>query len=77
MHKKSLFKIGDLAKLSEVSVKTIRPHANTELLLPTARTKVRFRLFSKSGRVRLELIRTLSTADFGTGEVKKLDLSQK
>jgi DNA-binding transcriptional MerR regulator len=68
----TLLKIGDLAKLSGVSVKTIRHYSDTDVLPPSSTTEAGFRLYSQSDWARLELIRTLREAGFGLSAIKKL-----
>lgn len=67
-----LYKIGDLAQLSGVPIKTIRHYSDIGVLPPAATTRAGFRLYSNSDRARLELIRSLREAGFGLSAIKEL-----
>lgn len=58
------YKIGDLARLSGVPIKTIRHYSDVGVLPPAATTKAGFRLYRDEDRARLELIRSLREAGF-------------
>lgn len=72
MYKGKLLKIGDLAQLSGVPVKTIRHYSDIGVLPPSDTTEAGFRLYSKADWARLELIRTLREADFSLPAIKEL-----
>ena len=67
-----LHKIGDLAKLSGVSVKTIRYYSDIGILPPSATTEAGFRLYSDADRARLESIRTLREAGLSLPAITEL-----
>lgn len=54
-----LYKIGDLARMSGVTAKTIRFYSDSGLLPPTATTEAGYRLYDDAARGRLETIRAL------------------
>lgn len=54
-----LFKIGELARLSGVPVKTIRFYSDLGILPPSEVNEAGYRLYSDTDRARLALIRTL------------------
>lgn len=58
-----LYKIGELAELSGVPVKTIRFYSDIGALPPTRVLESGYRLYSHADRVRLDLIRTLRELD--------------
>lgn len=58
-----LYKIGELAEMSGVPVKTIRYYADIGALPPTTVLDSSYRLFSDDDRARLELIRSLRDLD--------------
>jgi DNA-binding transcriptional MerR regulator len=72
MHKQKLLKIGDLASLSGVPIKTIRHYSDIGVLPPTATTGSGFRLYSDADRARLELIRVLREVGFSLDTIRRL-----
>src|SRR5687768_5363149 len=67
-----LYPIGEVAKLTNVPIKTIRYYADLGLLPPSATTEARYRLFSATDIWRLELIRTLRLFGFALGDIGEL-----
>lgn len=66
------WRIGELARLTAVPVKTIRFYSDSGLLPPAARTAQRYRLYGPTHRVRLEQIRTLRELGFGLATIAGL-----
>ena len=58
------FRIGELARLSGVTAKTIRFYSDSGILPPTATTAAGYRLYSEADRGRLETIRALRELGF-------------
>lgn len=67
-----LYKIGDLARLSGVPIKTIRHYSEIGVLPPSGTTEAGFRLYSDADRARLESIRTLREAGLSLAAIKEL-----
>jgi len=67
-----LYKIGDLARLSGVPIKTIRHYSDIGVLPPSAITEAGFRLYSNADRARLESIRTLREAGLSLSAINEL-----
>jgi DNA-binding transcriptional MerR regulator len=53
--KDGLYKIGELSRLSGVSIKTIRHYSDQGVLPPSGVTEAGYRLYSEADRSRLEL----------------------
>jgi DNA-binding transcriptional MerR regulator len=75
-----LYRIGELARLSGLSVKTIRFYSDRGLVPPAERTGAGYRLYDERALARLELIRALrelgaSLADVEMVLTRTLDLS--
>ncbi|WP_256872378.1 MerR family transcriptional regulator [Paenibacillus sp. 79R4] len=66
------YPIGEVAKLTGSTVKTIRYYDEIGLLKPTAYTEGGHRLYSSDDIWRLELIATLRYLDFGIDEIHQL-----
>jgi DNA-binding transcriptional MerR regulator len=64
--------IGDLARRTGVSVKTLRFYSDEGLLPPAERTRSRYRLYGEEAIVRLDLVRTLREAGLGIDAIKKV-----
>ena len=58
-HSVGLFTIGDLARRTGLTVKTIRFYADAGIVPPTDRTPAGYRLFDVTAIARLDLVRTL------------------
>lgn len=71
-NKQNLYKIGDLSRLSGVSIDTIRYYSNTGVLPASSRTEAGFRLYTNTDRARLELIRTLRELGFSLPAISEL-----
>ena len=67
--KEAPYSIGKLARMSGVTVKTIRHYSDVGVLPPSEITEAGYRMYSEGDRSRLELIRTLRAAGFGLPEI--------
>lgn len=67
-----LWPIGKLAKLINVSVRTLRHYHKLGLLLPHARSRAHYRLYSIEDLERLQLIRSLQTIGLSLAEIKEV-----
>ncbi len=67
-----LYKIGEISRLSGVSVKTIRHYSDVGVLPPSGVTEAGYRMYSGADRSRLELVRTLRAAGFDLPTVRRL-----
>lgn len=67
--KEAWYSIGELARRSGVSVKTIRHYSDVGVLPPSRITEAGYRMYSGEERSRLELIRTLRAAGFGLADI--------
>lgn len=63
-------KIGDIAKSTGLSVKTIRFYCDKGLLNPAGRTEGKYRLFDETSELELKLVRSLRSLDMPVDEVK-------
>lgn len=70
--KDELYKIGEVSRLSGVSVKTVRHYSDEGVLPPSGHTEGGYRLYSEADRARLELIRTLRAAGFNLATIRRL-----
>lgn len=70
--KEPLYPIGELARLTGVSVKTIRFYADSRLLPPARTTDARYRLFSANDIWRLQMIRLLRQLGFGLESIRAI-----
>jgi MerR family transcriptional regulator, copper efflux regulator len=64
-------RIGEMAKISGFSVKTIRFYCD-QGLLHTARSEGRYRIFSSDSLAELEIIRALRSMDVPIGELARI-----
>lgn len=64
--------IGELARLTGVSVKTIRFWSEQGLVPPADRTPTGYRLYGHDAHVRLELVRTLRDLDVDVATIRKI-----
>ncbi|MET9383867.1 MerR family transcriptional regulator [Streptomyces sp. NPDC002928] len=67
-----LFTIGELARATGLSVRTIRYWSDEGALPPVARSAGGYRLYDAASVARLELIRTLRELGLGLGDVRKV-----
>ena len=67
--KEAPYSIGKLARMSGVTVKTIRHYSDVGVLPPSRVTEAGYRMYSEADRSRLELIRTLRAAGFGLSDL--------
>ena len=65
-------KIGDVAKSTGLSVKTIRFYCDRGLINPSGRTEGKYRLFDETTELELKLVRSLRSLDMSVDEVKTL-----
>jgi DNA-binding transcriptional MerR regulator len=65
-------KIGELAKRTGVSVRTLHHYEAVGLLTPDGRTEAGYRLYGDSGVVRLQQIRSLRQFGFGLEQIGEL-----
>lgn len=65
-------KIGDVAKSTGLSVKTIRFYCDRGLINPSGRTEGKYRLFDETSELELKLVRSLRSLDMSVDEVKTL-----
>ncbi|MBN9389364.1 MAG: MerR family transcriptional regulator [Chloroflexi bacterium] len=70
--KEPLYPIGELARLTGVSIKTIRFYADSQLLPPARTTDARYRLFSTGDIWRLQMIRLLRQLGFGLESIRAI-----
>ncbi|GAA2875823.1 MerR family transcriptional regulator [Streptosporangium fragile] len=66
------YTIGQLAKLSGLTVKTIRFYSDTGVLPERGRTRGGYRLYEDEDRVRLELVRTLREIGVDLATIRSL-----
>ncbi|MDH7795441.1 MULTISPECIES: MerR family transcriptional regulator [unclassified Beijerinckia] len=66
------YTIGELARLSGVSVRKIRFYSDRDLLPPRLRTPNNYRIYSDDDVARLDLIRALRQAGIGLDVIRKL-----
>lgn len=66
------YSIGQLARLTGLSVKTIRFYADGGLVPPCGRTEAGYRTFDNSALVRLALVRTLRDLDFDLATIRRV-----
>ncbi|MFC5723968.1 MerR family transcriptional regulator [Streptomyces gamaensis] len=59
MNDGTLYSIGELARLTGLTVKTIRFRSDTGVVPPTDRTPAGYRLYDQEALARLGLVRTL------------------
>ncbi|MCN9240221.1 MerR family transcriptional regulator [Streptomyces sp. RY43-2] len=65
-----LFTIGDLARATGLTVRTIRYWSDEDVLPPVARSSGGYRLYDATSVARLELIRTLRELGLGLNDVR-------
>lgn len=65
-------KIGEVAELTGLSIKTIRDYDNAGLLHPSGRTSGGFRLYTDKDVERLSMIRRIKPLGFNLGEAAVL-----
>jgi DNA-binding transcriptional MerR regulator len=67
-----VFRIGEVAKLTGLSVKTIRFYCDQGLLLPSGRSEGGYRLFSADSLAELGIIRALRAMDVSISELARI-----
>lgn len=67
-----LLKIGDIAKLTGLTLRTLRYYEEMQLIVPDTRTKGNFRLYSNKVLNKLNFINSLKKLDFTLEEIKEL-----
>ena len=70
--KDGLYKIGEVSRLSGVSVKTIRHYSDEGVLPPSGYTETGYRLYSAGDLARLDTARTLRATGFDLPTVRRL-----
>ena len=63
-------KIGDAAKNTGLSIKTIRFYCDKGLIKPAGRTEGKYRLFDETSELELKLVRSLRSLDMPVDEVR-------
>lgn len=64
--------IGELARRSGVSVKTIRFYSDRGIVPPVGRTEAGYRLYDEASLARLELVRTLRALDVDLATTRRV-----
>jgi DNA-binding transcriptional MerR regulator len=67
---KTLLSIGEVAKRTGISVKTLRFYADQALVPPSGRSKSGYRLYAEADVAKLELVRTLREAGLGLAAIR-------
>ena len=67
-----LLKIGDIAKVTGLTLRTLRYYEELELIVPDSRTKGNFRLYHPKILNKLNFIDSLKKLDFTLEEIKDL-----
>lgn len=70
--KDGLYKIGEVSRLSGVSVKTIRHYSDEGIVPPSGYTETGYRLYSALDLSRLDAARTMRAAGFDLPTIKRL-----
>jgi len=71
-HGAGLHQIGEIARLTHLSLRTLRYWEEVGLIRPTGRTAGGFRLYSDAELVRVQLIRAMKPADLTIEELREL-----
>ncbi|WP_032407522.1 MerR family transcriptional regulator [Rhodococcoides fascians] len=69
---RTTMQIGEVARRTELSVRTVRHYEDVGLLMPSARTTGGFRLYTESDVDRLLVIRRMKPLGFTLSEMKEL-----
>jgi DNA-binding transcriptional MerR regulator len=69
---RDLYTIGELARRSGMSVRTIRFYSDTGLVPPAGRTEAGYRLYDDDGVARLDLIGTLRALDVDLATIRRV-----
>ncbi len=72
MNGETLHSIGDLARRTGLTVKTIRFYADSGIVPPTDRTSAGYRLYGPEAAARLELVRTLRELGIGLDAIRRV-----
>jgi DNA-binding transcriptional MerR regulator len=67
-----LYRIGELARLSGLSVKTIRFYSDRGLVPPAGRTEAGYRVYDERALARLELVRALRELGASLADVERV-----
>lgn len=65
-------RVGELARRTGVSVRTLHHYEEIGLLAPVARTDAGYRLYGEAEIVRLQQVRSLRQLGFGLGQIREL-----
>ncbi|MFD0267576.1 MerR family transcriptional regulator [Streptomyces sp. NPDC127106] len=71
-HRDTLYSIGDLSRLTGLTVKTIRYYSDQDIVPPTDRSPAGYRLYSVDALARLNLVRTLRDLGLDLTSVRKV-----
>lgn len=69
---KKLFKIGELAKQSRVTVATIRYYESLHLLEPVSKAENGYRYYDDEAATRLQFIKQAQTLQFSLAEIQQI-----
>ncbi|MFF7777423.1 MerR family transcriptional regulator [Streptomyces tanashiensis] len=72
MDSDALYSIGELARRTGLTVKTVRYYSDEGILPPTERSPAGYRLYGEDGRARLEMVRTLRDLGLGLATVRQV-----
>lgn len=67
-----LMRIGEVARRTGLSLRTIRYYEEMRLVLPSTRTPGGFRLYTEADAQRLNLVKQMKPLEFSLGEVREL-----
>lgn len=70
---KTIFKIGEIAKISGFSIQTLRYYEKEQLIEPSSWTQSGYRLYSNDIFTTLKLIRHLKSLGFSLSEIRELN----
>ena len=71
-HGAGLYQIGEIARRTHLSLRTLRYWEEVGLIRPTVRTAGGFRLYSDDELVRVQLVRAMKPADLTIEELREL-----
>ncbi|TYB57793.1 MerR family transcriptional regulator [Nonomuraea sp. PA05] len=68
----TLYSIGDLARRTGLTVKTVRFYSDTGIVPPTCRSPAGYRLYDRAAAARLDLVRTLRDLGLDLPTIRKV-----
>ncbi len=74
---KTLWKIGEIAKLAQVTVRTLHYYEEVGLLAAVSRSQAGYRFYDQRALERLQMIRLLQQVGFSLEDIKRAILEQK